>query len=142
MTKVTVRLSPECDAALREAEGSGIKNSEFIRSAILNYHSSGKWRTPAESEQAEDSTLIKEIQMSDLASDKMPDEPKGDTAKSKSLKIEETKVGQQMYPPGLHQHLAYPQSRSNRWTYLVSALVMLTVIVIICLAIRFYREGD
>lgn len=142
MTKVTVRLSPECDAALSEAEGSGIKNSEFIRSAILNYYSSGKWRTPAESDQAEDSTSVKEIQISDLASDKMPDEPNGDTAKFESLKIEETKVGQQMYPPGLHQHLAYPQSRSNRWRYLVSPLVILAVIVIICLAIRFYREGD
>ena len=137
MNKVSVRLSTECQAALGEAEAHGINNSEFIRSAILSYYSSGSWRTQVESEISEKSITSEELPMSVTMSDRMSDAIKAETPESKPLKVERIKPVQQMYSPRLDQPHARPQSRSIKWTAsLVSALVIFAVVAT-CLAIGF-----
>lgn len=140
MTKVTVRLSAECEAALAEAEAQGINNSEFIRSAILSYYSSGCWRIPDGSEKCEKSMSTKELLMSDVTSDRMSDRLKAETAEPKSLGVEQMKPGQLTYSPKLNQRHAYSQTRSIKWTTpWVSALVAIAIIAIICLAMSFQK---
>jgi len=72
MSKVTVRLSVECEAALAEADKNGINNSEFIRAAIIDYYSSGTWREPAKLDEAVESISIQEKV---IATDKLSDRP-------------------------------------------------------------------
>jgi Arc/MetJ-type ribon-helix-helix transcriptional regulator len=143
MAKVTVRLSTECEAALAEAEANGINNSEFIRSAILSYQSSGCWKTQNGSEQVEKSMSTKELRMSDITSDRMSDRFKAETSESKSLGVEQMKPRQQMYSPKLDQLHACSQSRSIKWTTpWVSALVVIAIAAIIFLAIEFQKSDQ
>jgi hypothetical protein len=142
MTKVTVRLSPECEAALAEAKALGINSSEFIRAAILSYHSSGSWKTPATFEQVENSISFKEKDTaSDTTSDRTSDTPEPPASEARSPGVERVLAGQQLSSSPLPQPPAYPQSSASEWmNFYIFALTALAVLAIVYLAFRIRVE--
>jgi hypothetical protein len=135
MTKVTVRLSPECDAALADAGAYGINNSEFIRAAILYYYSSGSWKPPVPAGQADKSICFtEECAASDNTSDMMSDRPKAETSQFGSKDVEKVRSWQQLSspPPQLKCLNANPRSAGgigkNPWVLAISALAIVAMV--------------
>ena len=136
MTKVTVRLSPECDAALADAEAYEINNSEFIRAAIHYYHSSGGWKTSDPPRDADKSiSFNEENATSDTTADMMPDRPKAETSETGFNDVEKVRSRQQLLSPQLQRLHANHQSaggiRTNPWVLAFSALAIVVVVYIV-----------
>ncbi len=150
MTKVTIRLSPECEVALAESEACGINNSEFIRAAILKYHSSGSWREPVELNQVEKSMPIKKEDItsditsdgaSDIMSDKASDEILADAVEDRSHQLERARGGQQISSPHLrHQQSCAQTVCRDGMNLLELALILVVVATTIHLAFRLLME--
>jgi len=136
MTKVTVRHSPECDVALADAEAYEIKNSEFIRAAIIYYHSSGGWKTSVPADDADKSIHFNEENAaSDTTTDMMSDSPKADTSQTEFNDVEKVRSWQQLSSPQLQRMRTNPEStdgiRTNPWLLALSALAIVVIVYIV-----------
>jgi hypothetical protein len=142
MNRLTVRLSPECDAALADAEAYEINNSEFIRASILYYHSSGSWKTPVPAGHADKSISSKEeYAASDMMSATMSDRPRAETLQSEFKSVDKVRSWQQLSSPQLQRLDANPQSAGDIWANTwVLALSALAILAVLYLAFRDTRS--
>jgi hypothetical protein len=139
-TKYTIRLSPECKAALDEVESQGLNKSKFIRDAIINYHSSGSWRYPSSPDRVEDAVKFeKENKASDNVSDRMSDESDVDVFQAESFDEDERtgKPAPQMPPPYLSYPYANPHSISRKGMGTLESIFILIVGAVIAVLLYF-----